>query len=102
MEPNRPAGEPSRRTFVRGLGGTLGAFALAPAAPPAPAGGTAPKPGNDPGLPARARALMRDAIVIDAYNCGAYARHRQEPPGWFTERGKAQVDLIKALEGGVT
>jgi membrane dipeptidase len=57
---------------------------------------------RDPALIERAANLMRDAIVIDAYNCGAYAKHRQEPTGWFSQRGPTQVDLIKALEGKLT
>ena len=49
----------------------------------------------------RAEALTREAVVIDAYNCAGGLRC-QEPPGWFARRGEAQVDLIKAIEGGVT
>lgn len=60
------------------------------------------KPKRDSALAAKAAALTRDAIVIDAYNCGAYSKHRQEPTGWFSERGPTQVDLVKAIEGGLT
>lgn len=103
MPHDQPAPCPSRRTFFRGIGAALGAAALPPTVAPSAPAGEKPKAFNkDPGLTQKARDLVRDAIVIDAYNCGAYAKHRQEPPGWFTERGKAQVDLIKALEGGVT
>jgi len=57
---------------------------------------------RDPALAERAQTLMREAIVIDAYNCGAYSKHRHEPTGWFNRRGPTQVDLIKAIEGRVT
>src|SRR5438045_1719836 len=63
---------------------------------------TSPKVERDPALAERARKLMRDAIVIDAYNCGAYSKHRHEPTGWFNQRGPTQVDLIKAIDGCVT
>jgi len=57
---------------------------------------------RDPALAERAQKLMREAIVIDAYNCGAYSKHPHEPTGWFNRRGPTQVDLIKAIEGRVT
>lgn len=62
-----------------------------------------PKPTErDPALIDRARKLMRESIVIDAYNCGAYSKHRHESTGWFNRRGPTQVDLIKAIDGHLT
>lgn len=88
----------SRRTWLRGAVGTSVAWQLGRR-------GAAAEPkivAHDPELAARARRLMRDSIVIDAYNCGAYSKHRHEPTGWFNRRGPTQVDLIKAIDGGLT
>jgi membrane dipeptidase len=88
----------SRRDCLRGLVGTAAAAQLGGVAVADP-----PKPiERDPSLSERARKLMREAIVIDAYNCGAYSKHRHEPTGWFNRRGPTQVDLIKAIDGQVT
>lgn len=88
----------SRRDCLRGLAGAaviarLGEVGLAQQ----PA-----KAERDPALTERAHRLMREAIVIDAYNCGAYSKHRHEPTGWFNRRGPTQVDLIKAIDGRLT
>lgn len=91
-------GDFSRRDFLRRAAGAaalgqIGGFALAD------------KPKvlkRDPELAKRARQLMRDAIVIDAYNIGAYSKHRHETAGWFSRRGATQVDLVKAFEGQLT
>jgi membrane dipeptidase len=93
----------SRRACLRAAAGAVGGAGLAQIG--ARCGWTgegAPEPKRDPELIERAAALTRDSIVIDAYNCGAYAKHRQEPAGWFSQRGPAQVDLVKAVEGGLT
>lgn len=88
----------TRRTCLRTLAALpavaqLGEFAC----------GQEPKPvERDPALAERARKLMREAIVIDAYNCGAYSKHRLESTGWFNRRGPTQVDLIKAIDGQLT
>lgn len=57
---------------------------------------------RNPEVAKRARQLMRDAFVIDAYNNGAYSKHRHETTGWFSRRGATQVDLVKAFEGHLT
>jgi len=57
---------------------------------------------RDPALAEKARQLMRESIVIDAYNCGPYSKHRHESTGWFNRRGPTQVDLIKAIDGELT
>ena len=98
------SGTLSRRDCLRLTGGALGAAAVAagPAAAHPPSGAEVrPQVDVNAAVSARALALTRDAIVIDAYNCGGSARHR-ETPGWFARRGEAQVDLIKAIEGGVS
>lgn len=59
-------------------------------------------PQRDPKLTERALKLMSESIVIDAYNCGPYSKHRHEPLGWFSQRGPTQVDLVKAVEGRLT
>jgi membrane dipeptidase len=97
-----PSGTLSRRDCLRVTGSALGAVAAGmPATAAPPSGPAVPQPETKAEVSARALALTRDAIVIDAYNCGGTARHR-ETPGWFTRRGEAQVDLIKAIEGGVS
>src|SRR5688500_438023 len=88
----------SRRTCLRAVGGALGGAAwshISRSRSWGDEGAAAPK--RDPQVIERAAALTRECIVIDAYNCGAYAKHRHEPAGWFSQRGAAQVDLIKAI-----
>lgn len=93
----------SRRSYLRRTLGMAGAAALgswpgngARAADPTE------QPKRDPALIERALKLHRDALVVDAYNCGAYSKHRHMPTGWFSERTPSQVDLPKAIEGGLT
>lgn len=87
----------SRRDCLRGIGGAAALVQLGDVA-----WSEEKEIKRDPALAERARKLMRDSIVIDAYNCGAYSKHRHESTGWFKRRGPTQVDLVKAIEGQVT
>jgi membrane dipeptidase len=101
----------SRRRFLRAAAAAAGATATfgsrrrasadEPTKPAANAAGDA-KTERNPELIERARKLMRESIVIDAYNCGAYSKHRHESIGWFNRRGPTQVDLVKAFDGELT
>jgi membrane dipeptidase len=85
----------SRRDWLRGSAAALSALKVGSSA-------FAADPERDPAVIERARRLMQDSIVIDAYNCGPYSKHRHEPLGWFSRRGPTQVDFVKAKEGYLT
>src|SRR5690348_12096159 len=92
----------SRRKYLHHAFLTIGGLAASQVASLSSFAQEPKKVERDPKLAERARAIMKDAFVIDAYNCGPYSKHRHEETGWFSRRGPTQVDFVKAIEGGLT